>query len=261
MANAQAANLVQNGSFSDITGNLSALGSSTYSGAEINSLYTNSANPGGIYTGDVTNWSSPVTSQYPAVFNIYNFGASNAGSANADTRYTASEAQHMNSNFTGDSPDGGAFMMFDGDPGFSGPLEQTITGLSMGKTYQLSFYWAGGELSNRTGYQSIQLTGSLGSDPFATSVYDNTNPSGTPGSFSGWSLQTFDFTAASTSELLSFLAVGTPASNLPPFALLDGVSITSVPEPSTWAMMVAGFTGLGYAAYRRRKKTAIVAAA
>jgi hypothetical protein len=27
---------------------------------------------------------------------------------------------------------------------------------------------------------------------------------------------------------------------------------SAVPEASTWAMMLAGFTGLGYAAYRRR---------
>ena len=66
-------------------------------------------------------------------------------------------------------------------------------------------------------------------------------------------LETFDFTAGATSEMLSFLAVGTPANNLPPFALLDGVTLTAVPEPSTWAMMLVGFSGLGYAAYRRRR--------
>jgi PEP-CTERM motif len=27
---------------------------------------------------------------------------------------------------------------------------------------------------------------------------------------------------------------------------------TAVPEPSTWAMMLLGFAGLGYAGYRRR---------
>jgi hypothetical protein len=127
--------------------------------------------------------------------------------------------------------------------------------LTIGQEYQLSFYWAGAELSNRTGYQTIQLTGSLGGDSFATPVFVNTNPVGTPGLFSGWTLETFDFTANATSELLSFLAVGSPANNLPPFALLDGVSLTAVPEPSTWAMMLAGFGGLGFAAYRRRRRT------
>jgi hypothetical protein len=31
------------------------------------------------------------------------------------------------------------------------------------------------------------------------------------------------------------------------------VSIASVPEPSTWAMMLLGFVGLGYAGYRRAR--------
>jgi hypothetical protein len=243
---AQAANLVQNGDFTQITGNLATLSTSTYSGAEIDSLYN--------YNGDVTDWTSVATSTYPAVYDLYFFGLANANTTNADTRYTVDEPQHLNSNFTGDSPAGTPFIGLDGDPGFSGPLQQTVGGLTVGKSYQLSFYWAGAELSNRTGYQTIQLTGSLGGDPFATPVYDNTNPAGTPGSFSGWSLQTFDFTANSASEVLSFLAVGSPAANLPPFALLDGVSLTAVPEPSTWAMMLAGFGGLGFAAFRRRSR-------
>ncbi|MBN9453274.1 MAG: PEP-CTERM sorting domain-containing protein [Bosea sp.] len=33
----------------------------------------------------------------------------------------------------------------------------------------------------------------------------------------------------------------------------------AVPEPSTWAMMLVGFAGLGYAGYRKRKATPIAA--
>jgi hypothetical protein len=32
-----------------------------------------------------------------------------------------------------------------------------------------------------------------------------------------------------------------------------GTSFNTVPEPSTWAMMLAGFVGLGFAGYRRAK--------
>ena len=35
-----------------------------------------------------------------------------------------------------------------------------------------------------------------------------------------------------------------------------GGSITAVPEPSTWAMMVVGFAGLSYAAWRGTRRTA-----
>ena len=37
---------------------------------------------------------------------------------------------------------------------------------------------------------------------------------------------------------------------------LDG-TVSSVPEPSTWAMMILGFAGVGFMAYRRRKTAAL----
>jgi PEP-CTERM motif-containing protein len=44
------------------------------------------------------------------------------------------------------------------------------------------------------------------------------------------------------------------------FLANDTITITfdnnGVPEPSTWAMMLIGFGGLGFVAYRRQKKTA-----
>jgi hypothetical protein len=238
---AQAANLVQNGGFENDT-LPSPLNPANASGAEIDSNWN--------YNGDLTDWSSTGATTY----NILFFGNVAADkSINPDTRFTATEPQYLDANFDSLSPNGGNFVGLDGDPAANGPLDQSINGLTIGQTYDLSFYWAGIELFNRTGYQSIQLTGSLGGDPFATSVYLNTAPAGQPGSFSGWLPVNFTFTANSTSELLSFLAIGTPAANLPPFALLDGVSLTAVPEPSTWAMMLVGFGGLGYAAFRRRR--------
>jgi hypothetical protein len=35
----------------------------------------------------------------------------------------------------------------------------------------------------------------------------------------------------------------------------------AVPEPSTWAMMILGFAGVGFMAYRRKSKQAFIAAA
>jgi hypothetical protein len=34
----------------------------------------------------------------------------------------------------------------------------------------------------------------------------------------------------------------------------------AVPEPSTWAMMILGFVGVGFTAFRHKKKTALLAA-
>lgn len=39
--------------------------------------------------------------------------------------------------------------------------------------------------------------------------------------------------------------------------LLDNVSVTAVPEPSTWAMMILGFLGVGFVAYRRKSSAAL----
>jgi hypothetical protein len=251
-AGAQAAtNLVENGGFETTTlPPPASLTPSGASGAEIDSIWH--------YGGDLNNWSSTGGNAY----NILFFGnVTNAKTIDADTRFTGNgDVQHLNSNFNSLSPDGGNFMAMDGDGSATGPLDQTITGLTKGQTYTLSFDWAGTELADRTNYDSIQLTGSFGTDPFATLTYLNSAPDGAPGSFSGWMKASFTFKADATSEVLSFLAVGTPAGgNVPPFALLDGVSLTAVPEPSTWAMMLVGFGGLGYAAYRRRRTVPAVA--
>jgi hypothetical protein len=36
--------------------------------------------------------------------------------------------------------------------------------------------------------------------------------------------------------------------------------VTAVPEPSTWAMIILGFAGIGFMTYRRRSKPALMAA-
>ena len=37
-------------------------------------------------------------------------------------------------------------------------------------------------------------------------------------------------------------------------------TVAAVPEPSTWAMMILGFAGVGFMAYRRKSKPALMAA-
>ena len=68
----------------------------------------------------------------------------------------------------------------------------------------------------------------------------------------GWSVYTVDgLKATSSSTTLLFAGYQNPASNG-----LTGVSVTAtsgVPEVSTWAMMLAGFAGLGFLGYRRNK--------
>jgi outer membrane lipase/esterase len=42
--------------------------------------------------------------------------------------------------------------------------------------------------------------------------------------------------------------------------LPDGFSVAAVPELSTWAMLLIGFAGLGFMAYRRKSKLALMVA-
>ena len=41
--------------------------------------------------------------------------------------------------------------------------------------------------------------------------------------------------------------------------VMGGVTATA-PEPSTWAMMILGFAGLGFAGYRKSRKAAAITA-
>ena len=47
-------------------------------------------------------------------------------------------------------------------------------------------------------------------------------------------------------------AIGGPAFSDGSLQELGATTISAVPEPSTWAMMILGFTGIGFMAYRRK---------
>ena|SRR5450830_279258 len=144
------------------------------------------------------------------------------------------------------SPAGGNFLASDGAFQQS-PITQTVNGLVAGQKYNLSFYWAGAQQQSFDGVNTEQWQVSLGGETHSTGVLTNSSHG-----FTGWQKETFTFTAASTSQLLSFLAVGTP-SGVPPFSLLDGVSlVAAVPEPDTWAMLALGLGLVGFTARRRK---------
>jgi hypothetical protein len=55
-------------------------------------------------------------------------------------------------------------------------------------------------------------------------------------------------------------AIFGPQAALTPAAYLTFETVAAVPEPATWAMMIVGFAGVGYVAYRRNSKPAPMAA-
>jgi hypothetical protein len=147
------------------------------------------------------------------------------------------------------SPDGGAFVGADG-PFQDGPISQTLTGLKTNQEYSVTFNWAAAQQNGFDGPTSSGWQVTLSGDPSQSTGNVTIFSHG----FSGWKTTTFDFLAQGPTETLSFLATGTGGAALPPFALLDGVDVEAVPEPSTWAMMLLGFAGLGYAGFRTRRR-------
>jgi hypothetical protein len=149
--------------------------------------------------------------------------------------------------FNNAGPTGGNFLGADSAYGVAA-ITQTINGLTVGKTYTVSFAWAGAQQAgtNYTSATTETWAVTFGSSTQSTPVIN------VPGEgFSGWMNTAFSYVATSSSEVLSFLAAGTP-NGVPPFALLTNVSVTVAPEPAGITVLLSGIAGLmGLARYRR----------
>jgi hypothetical protein len=150
--------------------------------------------------------------------------------------------------FPATSPDGGNFILADGDPPYADPFEQTITGLTVGQSYTLRFWQAAGQQAGFQGATTERWRVTFGSDVRLSDQFNL--PEGGVGP---WERQTMTFVATATSQLLEFLAVGTPGGG-PPISFLDGVSLeaTTVPAPASLGLLGMGLLGL--LAARRRKR-------
>ncbi|MES2263753.1 MAG: PEP-CTERM sorting domain-containing protein [Pseudomonadota bacterium] len=146
------------------------------------------------------------------------------------------------------SPDGGNHIAFDGDSSIAHSIAQDIHDLIPGQLYKVSLLQAAAQLDDRTGDTTEWWDVSLGTEHHDTAVMHNLSKDIVP-----WNFQTLTFQVPLTStgtETLRFLARGTP-DGLPPFVLLDGISITAVPEPGTIALLGIGLLGVFV---RRRSK-------
>ena len=119
---------------------------------------------------------------------------------------------------------------------------QNITTV-LGESYYLSFAY-----SPRTGVDA----GSNGIEVYWGGVLVDLY-TGTTNANAAWTLYTVTVTGHGT-DSLEFRAVGTSDSY---GGSLDAISIAAVPEPSTWAMMILGFLGVGFMAYRRKTQSAL----
>jgi len=194
--------------------------------------------------GSVTGWTQDaLPSGNP--YNIL-FHEPIATTGNALGQYSATGVEYLNAAPSNNAGHGN-FMALDADTSVNGTLYQILTGLTVGVTYGLTFDWATGQIASRTGATTDSLNVQVGSLNQTFGPVANPSGGATP-----WTTVSTLFTATSTSQKLSFLAVGGP-NGLPPVALLDNVSVTAVPEPGTWAMMLLGFGAMGLSMRRRRK--------
>jgi hypothetical protein len=124
-------------------------------------------------------------------------------------------------------------------------LYQIISGLQVGKTYDLTYLFGG-----RLGYNA-QLYASFGGQEIAGSPI-----SGHEGE---WVSESFLVNATAATETLSFTA-STLSGYGSAGAEITNVSLTAaVPEASTWVMMLTGFAGLGLVSYRQRRNAVAAA--
>ena len=145
------------------------------------------------------------------------------------------------------SPDGGKFVEADGDPTYRGAITQTINGLTPGQRYTLTFDQAAGQQTGFKGPTTERWQVSFGSDTQFSSQFSLLERG-----VGAWQQQTMIFKASTASQVLSFLASGTP-NGAPPISFLDGVSLTeTVPEPVTLSLLGVGLAGT--LAFRHRAK-------
>ena len=266
-AYADPTNLVQNGTFASVSGSGPTNG--------LDSVFNRDGSPS--YTYSLTDWT-----YYSSRSRNNGFSAVLTPGAATTTGFAADGMTFNLWDSTSPNPPGGGpgtiptnppsgpnnIWMSDGDSENQSTLGQTISGLVPGAMYNVTFNYAAAQLR---GYNNNQYNGAtndawevnLGGTIGGTAPNDNEVQGGTTlvtpelfiasHDFSGWYSASLTFTATAAMENLFFTAFST-SQGLPPQALLDDVSLTAVPEPSTLAIMGIGLAGVGFAAYRRRAR-------
>jgi choice-of-anchor C domain-containing protein len=135
----------------------------------------------------------------------------------------------------------------------NGGVSQTIATIS-GKVYTVSFDLAGNpDGADETKFMVTTLGNGVGGG--AAKIFTFDVGAGNTREDMGWKTFSYTFTATSNSTTLNFAS----ANESPYGPALDNVSVSAVPEPATWAMMIVGFGAAGAMVRNRRKLVPTVA--
>ena len=148
-------------------------------------------------------------------------------------------------------PGGGNVVAIDGGAPYASSIFQKVSGLSIGDRYSLTFYQGAAQQEGMSGATTEQWQVTFGSSTKSSTLMNNASEG-----VVGWGQQTMTFIATSTSETLTFLAVGTPSGE-PPVVLLADVAMSDIPEPASLVLVGGGLLALAVA---RRRASAATAA-
>jgi hypothetical protein len=127
------------------------------------------------------------------------------------------------------------------------PATFSVTSIAQNEL-QISYSYPGqGHTLSDPSFDGFTISGPLGDSPIVAAFVDSnsTQP--------GLSNSTISFAANSVTVNLAGDVFTTSS-----VGLIDVQFAPPVPEPSTWAMLLIGFAGIGLATYRRSKRPAIV---
>lgn len=125
-----------------------------------------------------------------------------------------------------------------------GAVSQTVTGLTIGHGYVLSFDYGGREYGGNPSFGPQLLNVSFGGQLLAQDS----------GSYGTWSSNVFHVIATDTSQVLLFQSIMQVGSLPEGGNEITNVSLTAVPEPAAWAMMLVGLALVGVVLRRRVAK-------
>ncbi len=152
------------------------------------------------------------------------------------------------------SPDGGTFVLIGAAIGgfdYQEYIRQTLTGLTVGEPYSLSFWWGNGGWQNYTSGFPTDTRDSGVIVEIAGVVFTTDLVAHEGFGSQTWRHESFTFDATATSHLLEVKGNSSHSGLDPRFgrSAVDGIQLNVVPEPSSATLVALGLLALA----RRRR--------